>query len=121
MKLGLGLELVLIHVAGVPTHTSPTGLPMIMRPCLTPTLTAIMGGNITLSCMARENPTLMFVWIRGGEVVNSGGRVSLQDQGSCLFIFPVALSDAGLYTCNISNVIFGECFSETMPLEGCSE
>ena len=58
----------------------------------------------------------MFVWIRGGEVVNSGERVSLQDQGSCLFIFPVALSDAGLYTCNISNVIFGECFSETYDI-----
>ena len=59
----------------------------------------------------------MFVWTRGGEVVNSGGHVSLQDQGSRLFIFPVALSDPGLYTCNISNVIFGECFSKRMTLE----
>lgn len=63
---------------------------------------AAEGGNITVICNPEAAPRPKFVWKKDGNVLGSGGRRRILDNGN-LIISPVSRDDAGLYTCTASN------------------
>lgn len=84
--------------------------PMILRDCLPPTVTALVGSNVTLPCAARGAPGVEWVWTRDMQLLQNSGRVSILEGGARLNISYVQAADGGVYTCNVSNVIDGTLF-----------
>ena len=87
--------------------------PSILTDCDVPTVVARVGDNVTLSCVARGNPGVMWEWFRGEEVLTTSGRVSLLDGGERVSIVRAQLVDSDVYNCTVSNVINDEVFIES--------
>ena len=91
--------------------------PDIVRPCVVPTVSATLGRNVTLSCPARGQPAVIWTWTRGGQIIRSGGRITLLDDGEELLITTVEAADAGLYNCTVENAVGNETFSDNYTIQ----
>ncbi|XP_015510203.1 contactin [Neodiprion lecontei] len=60
------------------------------------------GGNVTIVCNPEAAPRPKFVWKKDGNVIGSGGRRRMLENGN-LIISPVSRDDEGMYTCIASN------------------
>ena len=89
---------------------------VILTECLIPTVRVTVGEDVTLPCLAHGNPTLTWVWTRADQILRSSERISFLDMGSRLVLSSVEESDAGLYTCNVSNIIEDEVFFDTTTI-----
>ncbi|XP_012252358.2 contactin [Athalia rosae] len=63
---------------------------------------AAEGGNVTIVCNPEAAPRPKFVWKKDGNVIGSGGRRRLLENGN-LIISPVSRDDEGMYVCVASN------------------
>ena len=63
---------------------------------------AAEGGNVTLRCNPEGAPHPKFTWRKDGNVVASGGKYIVYDNGN-LFIRLVNAADTGTYTCEAAN------------------
>lgn len=84
------------------------------------------GGNVTIYCNPEAAPRPKFVWKKDGNILGSGGRRKILDNGN-LIISPVSRDDSGTYSCSAFNahgsdeskgrliVLLGPSFYETLP------
>ncbi|KAK0161854.1 hypothetical protein PV327_008261 [Microctonus hyperodae] len=59
-------------------------------------------GNVTLTCNPEAAPKPTFVWKKDGNVLGSGGRRHILENGN-LVISPVSRDDEGMYVCVATN------------------
>lgn len=59
-------------------------------------------GNVTLTCNPEAAPRPTFVWKKDGNVLGSGGRRHIHENGN-LVISPVSRDDEGTYVCVATN------------------
>ncbi|XP_026153415.1 protein turtle homolog A-like [Mastacembelus armatus] len=63
-----------------------------------PVIEALVGGRLSLACVANGNPTPTITWLQDGSVVQ---RISAQE--GVLSLQAVSMQSAGQYTCHASN------------------
>ncbi|KAM8828577.1 protein turtle homolog A isoform 2-T2 [Spinachia spinachia] len=63
-----------------------------------PVMDALVGGSLSLACVAIGNPTPTITWLKDGSVIP---RINYQDGG--LSLRAVSMQSAGQYTCHASN------------------
>ncbi|XP_026687837.1 contactin-like, partial [Diaphorina citri] len=61
------------------------------------------GGNVTIFCNPEAAPKPKFVWKKDGNIIGSGGRRKIFENGN-LLISPVSRDDSGIYSCTATNV-----------------
>lgn len=76
--------------------------PTFKKKPLEPETYAAEGGNITVICNPEAAPRPKFTWKKDNNVIGSGGRRRILDNGN-LVISPVSRDDDGLYTCIAQN------------------
>ena len=84
-----------------------------MELCAPPTTVAMAGQNVTLLCPSSGVPTPPWVWSRDGQQLETGGRVTLLEGGASLHIAGAVEEDSGTYTCDVTNTIQSQVFSDT--------
>ena len=67
------------------------------------TVSAIVGTDITLRCVATGQPEPLYEWMRDGRVVQSRNRLTVH--AGSLTISSVSLQDTGRYDCVAENVV----------------
>ena len=67
------------------------------------TVSAIVGTDITLRCIATGQPEPLYEWMRDGRVVQSRNRLTVH--AGSLTITSVSLHDTGRYDCVAENVV----------------
>ncbi|XP_073456587.1 hemicentin-2 [Aquarana catesbeiana] len=63
-----------------------------------------VGGTLTLLCESEALPHPVVTWYKNGQLLPSGGSVSIFNSGQRLEIQNVQASDKGVYTCKMNNV-----------------
>ncbi|KAL8583777.1 hypothetical protein ACOMHN_036412 [Nucella lapillus] len=66
-------------------------------------VSAIVGTDITLRCVARGQPEPLYEWMRNGRVIQSRNRLTVS--AGSLLISSVSLQDTGRYDCTAENVV----------------
>ncbi|XP_066907076.1 contactin [Halyomorpha halys] len=77
--------------------------PTFRKHPLEPETYAGEGGNVTIKCDPEAAPRPKFKWIKDGNVIGSGGRRKILENGN-LIIAPVSRDDDGMYTCIAENM-----------------
>ncbi|XP_051269409.1 protein turtle homolog A isoform X2 [Dicentrarchus labrax] len=63
-----------------------------------PVVEALVGGDLSLACVANGNPTPTITWLKDGIVIQR-----INDQEGALSLRAVSIQSAGQYTCHASN------------------
>nr|WOJ52303.1 peroxidase-like protein 6 [Halisarca dujardinii] len=66
-------------------------------------VTVARGSSTSLTCTARSNPKGVIVWEKDGRPLPQNGRFLADSNSYKLRIFDVEHSDAGMYTCTVTN------------------
>ena len=87
-----------------PLPPLPSPLPVAPSVTLPATTTVIQGEQLLLNCLPTGNPTPTIIWRRDSIQIQSGGRVTIGNNGT-LVITSVSSSDNGSYSCHASNSV----------------
>ena len=80
-------------------------------------VTALTNTSITIQCPTSGVPTPTVTWIKDGEQITSGGRYTVQDDGS-LLINEADEQDSDRYTCTAGSVAGKGSASSTVDIVG---
>lgn len=73
-----------------------------LEECDVPTQVVSAGSDVILFCLARGTGP-QIVWMRGDQVLETGGRVAILDLGMRLRISRIRPSDSDIYNCTATN------------------
>ena len=80
-------------------------------------VTALTNTNITIQCPTSGVPTPTVTWTKDGQEITSGGRYTVQDDGSLLISEADEDDNAG-YTCSADSVAGKDSASSTVKVAG---
>ena len=80
-------------------------------------VTALTNTNITIHCHASGVPTPTVTWSKDGQKIFSGGKHTVQDDGS-LLISETDKEDTARYTCTAKSVTGKDSVSSTVHVVG---
>ena len=80
-------------------------------------VTALTNTSITIQCPASGVPTPTVTWTKDGQEISSGGRYTVQDDGS-LLISEADEDDNARYTCTADSVAGKDSASSTVNVIG---
>ena len=80
-------------------------------------VTALTNTSITIQCPTSGVPTPTVTWTKDGQEILSGGRYTLQDDGS-LLISDAEEADNARYTCTADSVAGKDSVSSTVKFVG---
>ena len=80
-------------------------------------VTALTNTSITIQCPTSGVPTPTVTWTKGGQEIPSGGRYTVQDNGS-LVISEADIEQSARYTCTANSVAGKDSASSTVQVVG---
>ena len=80
-------------------------------------VTALTNTNITIQCHASGVPTPTVTWSKDGQKIFSGGKYTVQDDGS-LLISETDKEDTARYTCTATSVTGKDSASSVVQVVG---
>ena len=80
-------------------------------------VTALANTSITIQCPSSGVPTPTVTWSKDGQEIHSGGRYTVQDDGS-LMISKADLKDSAQYTCTADSIAGKDSASSTVQIVG---
>ena len=90
--------------------------------CGLPVVVGMLDGSVELLCPAEGNPPVDWIWTRGGEMLENGGRINILDNGALLRIFLLQEEDSGLYNCTVRNMLsFDSYIIQLIVYSKCSD
>ncbi|XP_066501986.1 uncharacterized protein si:dkeyp-97a10.3 isoform X2 [Hoplias malabaricus] len=75
---------------------------------------AIEGGNVSFSCSWTQGTETSVAWAKGGSALTSDSHITIN--GGSLIINPVSRTDAGQYSCTVSNPISTQTATATLTV-----
>lgn len=75
---------------------------------------AVEGNNVTLSCTWTSGTEITVQWGKGGATITTDSRITIS--GGSLVINPARRSDAGDYTCTVSNPVSARTATQSLTV-----
>uniref|UniRef100_A0AAV2M9N9 Ig-like domain-containing protein n=1 Tax=Knipowitschia caucasica TaxID=637954 RepID=A0AAV2M9N9_KNICA len=75
---------------------------------------SVEGKNVSLTCSHRTGTGVTFLWTKDGTALASSSRVTIT--GGSLVINPAQRSDAGDYSCTVSNPVSARAATQTLTV-----